>query len=120
MSTNSSPIKSNTWCYNLNISNDYQSRPRTGRFDTFHEAGTYSCVVCREDLFTSNLKYDSGCGWPAFFDSIDHTKIAIELDYQLSECHMILLTNLSAPVFQVYSLTQVTLLPIQSMKIMNY
>lgn len=61
------------------------TRPRTGRFDQFYEAGTYSCVVCREDLFTSNLKFDSGCGWPAFFDSIDKSKILIERDLQLSE-----------------------------------
>lgn len=59
------------------------SRPRTGRFDAFHESGTYSCVVCREELFTSDLKYESGCGWPAFFDSINKSKIAIERDYQL-------------------------------------
>lgn len=60
-----------------------KKRPRTGRFDKFYESGTYSCVVCREELFTSNLKFDSGCGWPAFFDSIDKSKIAIERDYQL-------------------------------------
>lgn len=59
------------------------TRPQTGRFDRFHEAGTYGCVVCREDLFTSDLKFESGCGWPAFFDSIDKSKIKIERDYQL-------------------------------------
>lgn len=59
------------------------ARPRTGRFDKFYQPGTYSCVVCREDLFTSDLKFDSGCGWPAFFDSIDKSKILIERDYQL-------------------------------------
>lgn len=61
----------------------FTEKPRTGRFDSFYESGTYSCVVCREELFTSNLKFDSGCGWPAFFDSIDKSKIAIERDYQL-------------------------------------
>lgn len=39
--------------------------------------------MCREDLFTSDLKFDSGCGWPAFFDSMDKSKILIEKDYQL-------------------------------------
>lgn len=39
--------------------------------------------MCREELFTSNLKYESGCGWPAFFDSIDRSKVTIERDYQL-------------------------------------
>lgn len=61
------------------------ARPQTGKFDKFYEEGTYSCVVCREDLFTSDLKFDSGCGWPAFFDTIDKSKILIERDYQLSE-----------------------------------
>lgn len=42
-------------------------------------------MVCREELFTSDLKFDSGCGWPAFFDSIDKSKILIEKDYQLGE-----------------------------------
>lgn len=41
--------------------------------------------MCRLDLFTSDLKFDSGCGWPAFFDSIDSSKILIEKDYQLSK-----------------------------------
>lgn len=58
-------------------------RPYSGRFDNFYEEGTYSCVVCKEDLFASNMKYDSGCGWPAFFDSIDKSKILIEQDLQL-------------------------------------
>ena len=61
----------------------HNRRPRTGKFDQFQEIGTYSCVVCRESLFSSNLKYESGCGWPAFFDSLDKSKILIERDYQL-------------------------------------
>jgi len=32
------------------------------------EAGQYLCVVCHQKLFTSNTKYDSGSGWPAFYD----------------------------------------------------
>src|SRR5690625_3280678 len=44
-------------------------RPFTGEYDQFFEGGTYSCVVCHQDLFSSDTKFDSGCGWPAFFDS---------------------------------------------------
>lgn len=49
----------------------YTERPFTGRFNEFKEQGTYMCVVCGQELFRSNHKFESGCGWPAFFDSID-------------------------------------------------
>ena len=34
-------------------------------------SGTYLCVVCNESLFNSDTKYESGSGWPSFFDSIE-------------------------------------------------
>ncbi|MGB0111919.1 MAG: peptide-methionine (R)-S-oxide reductase MsrB [Ilumatobacteraceae bacterium] len=43
-------------------------------WDTTDE-GTYHCVVCDEPLFTSDTKYDAGCGWPSFTEAIDSTKI---------------------------------------------
>lgn len=53
----------------------HTERPFTGKFDKFSEPGTYECVVCGQELFKSNHKFDSGCGWPAFFDSIDPARI---------------------------------------------
>lgn len=53
----------------------YTERPFTGKFNKFKETGTYMCVVCNQELFKSDHKFDSGCGWPAFYDSIDPTKI---------------------------------------------
>ncbi|MBI2580625.1 peptide-methionine (R)-S-oxide reductase MsrB [Candidatus Woesearchaeota archaeon] len=41
--------------------------PFTGRYDTFFDKGSYKCAACGNVLFTSETKYDSGCGWPAFF-----------------------------------------------------
>ena len=40
--------------------------PFTGEYDHVFEPGTYHCGACGAELFTSEAKYDSGCGWPAF------------------------------------------------------
>ena len=40
--------------------------PFTGEYDHVFEPGTYVCVGCGAELFASDAKYDSGCGWPAF------------------------------------------------------
>lgn len=53
----------------------YTERPYTGIFNQHKEEGTYLCVVCNNELFKSRHKFESGCGWPAFYDSIDKTKI---------------------------------------------
>ncbi len=42
-------------------------RPGTGEYDKTDAPGTYRCVACRAELFTSKEKFGSGCGWPAFY-----------------------------------------------------
>ncbi len=43
-------------------------RPFTGEYDKFYEKGTYYCAACGTELFKSDTKYNSGCGWPAFYE----------------------------------------------------
>lgn len=50
-------------------------RPFSGKYVDSKEDGTYSCIVCGEALFGSTEKYDSGCGWPSFWQSLDQSKI---------------------------------------------
>jgi len=45
--------------------------PFTGEFYDFKEEGTYKCVCCGTPLFESDTKFDSGTGWPSYFESIE-------------------------------------------------
>lgn len=49
--------------------------PFTGEYWRHHEPGTYVCAGCGQELFTSDTKFDSDCGWPSFWNSIDPSKI---------------------------------------------
>ena len=45
--------------------------PGTGKFDKHYpEEGVYTCAGCNAPLYKANHKFSSGCGWPAYFDSI--------------------------------------------------
>lgn len=46
-------------------------RPFTGKYNLTATKGTYTCGACNTPLFESNSKFDSGCGWPSFDESID-------------------------------------------------
>lgn len=50
-------------------------RPFTSSFENFSEIGTYYCAVCGNALFKSDTKFESGCGWPSFYEPISKTAI---------------------------------------------
>jgi peptide-methionine (R)-S-oxide reductase len=58
-------------------------RPFTGIYWNNHEPGIYRCIVCGEELFRSDEKYDSHCGWPSFFDLPDQSKVTRRRDIGL-------------------------------------
>ncbi len=45
--------------------------------------GSYSCVVCNEELFLSDHKYDSGSGWPSFYQPVRETALGSKADFKL-------------------------------------
>ncbi|XP_058055602.1 structural maintenance of chromosomes protein 6-like [Anopheles bellator] len=66
-------------------------RPFTGKYNKFYEKGTYICVVCSQELFSSETKYDSGCGWPAFNDVLDRGKVTLHTDPSIPGGNILLL-----------------------------
>jgi peptide-methionine (R)-S-oxide reductase len=58
-------------------------RPWTSKFEKFDEKGTYYCAACGNTLFQSNTKFDSGCGWPSFFEPVNKKSIIYTPDNTL-------------------------------------
>jgi len=57
--------------------------PFTGKYWDHHEQGSYHCTVCGENLFASDTKYDSGSGWPSFYDVVEQSNLKLEEDLSL-------------------------------------
>jgi peptide-methionine (R)-S-oxide reductase len=55
-------------------------RAFTGKFWDHHEPGIYTCVCCNTPLFRSDTKFDSGCGWPSYFEPIDPANVIEKVD----------------------------------------
>ena len=55
-------------------------RAFTGIYWDEKRPGTYNCIVCGLDLFHSDTKYDSGSGWPSFWQPIEEDRVAVKRD----------------------------------------
>jgi peptide-methionine (R)-S-oxide reductase len=49
--------------------------PGTGEFTYHDQPGIYRCVCCGTALFASDTKFDSGCGWPSYFEPLDPANV---------------------------------------------
>ena len=54
--------------------------PFTGKYTYCKDDGIYRCTCCDNKLFSSVAKYDSGSGWPSFFEPIDENSVKYETD----------------------------------------
>ena len=64
-------------------------RPGDGGFTKHFEKGTYLCAGCNAQLFASNSKYESHCGWPSFDDALDGA-----VKYVLDKSHGMIRTEI--------------------------
>ena len=57
--------------------------PFSGKFNNFKEKGTFVCACCENPLFNSETKFDSGTGWPSFFDPISDQSVELVDDWSM-------------------------------------
>ncbi|MFO7370982.1 MAG: peptide-methionine (R)-S-oxide reductase MsrB [Bacteroidales bacterium] len=57
--------------------------PGSGKYYNFYQKGHYQCVACGNHLFDSVTKYDSGSGWPSFYDAHSQKNIQLQTDKSL-------------------------------------
>lgn len=55
-------------------------RAFTGKYWDNHEQGTYFCAACKQVLFTADTKFESGSGWPSFYQPVAENAVAIKQD----------------------------------------
>lgn len=60
-------------------------RPWSGELLEEERAGIYTCKACANELFTSGTKFDSGCGWPSFYESVNPDAVTLLVDNSLGD-----------------------------------
>ena len=69
-------------------------RPFTGKYNDHWQQGTYLCACCEQPLFSSESKFNAGCGWPSFSSAIseqvsyleDHSHCMHRIEIQCKHC----------------------------------
>lgn len=56
-------------------------RPFTGEYWNTKDDGVYKCVACGAELFSSDTKFDSDCGWPSFYDAMHNKNVITKDDF---------------------------------------
>ncbi|MBM4093277.1 MAG: peptide-methionine (R)-S-oxide reductase MsrB [Planctomycetes bacterium] len=56
-------------------------RPFVNKYHDFFQAGTYACAACGQELFNSDTKFHSGCGWPAFYAAQAGDRVKLSPDF---------------------------------------
>lgn len=75
-------IKSRLTSKQYHVTQEAGTEPAfSGEYWNCHDDGTYHCIVCDVPLFDSDTKYDSGTGWPSFWESVDRDSVEIRTDY---------------------------------------
>lgn len=65
----------------FNVTQKNHTEPAfSGKYNDFKKRGLFVCICCGESLFDSKTKYNSGSGWPSFFDCINKDLIKFEVD----------------------------------------
>lgn len=54
--------------------------PFSGKFINNHQTGMYECVACGNPLFSSEAKFESGTGWPSFYQAVNNKNIKLAVD----------------------------------------
>lgn len=52
----------------------------SGEYVNTNDKGMYVCAACGNELFSSDTKFDAGCGWPSFWQAVDDKKIILQQD----------------------------------------
>ncbi|PRC91305.1 peptide-methionine (R)-S-oxide reductase MsrB [Solimicrobium silvestre] len=66
-------------------------RAFTGKFWDHHVPGIYTCVCCQTPLFSSDAKFDSGCGWPSYFTALnpDHVREIVDKSHGMTRTEIV-------------------------------